>query len=184
MSDRDSSAYSFDCSSSGERIAFFWARMLAQELGTGGRTSTSRFRIVRSTSCRIWVLSSDSWFTATYATASMEPIRIAERTSILWASLRFFTVVTRDPVAIEGDRSGGNGQILFDRRRGTAGGSARRAARRPACRRQSIRSTRPTLAAAASWSVPGERLRCGSRRRSGCPRSRRPPRRTRCRPTA
>src|SRR5262249_37424809 len=93
--------------------AFFWARLLARRL-VWRWESTSRFRMVRSTSCRIRALSSDSRFTATNATPSREPIRIAERTNILWASLRFFMVATRGPVAVERDWSGCRGQRLFD----------------------------------------------------------------------
>src|SRR6516225_4659118 len=44
----------------------------------------------------------------------MEPINIIDRTSILWASLRFFTVVTRNEVAFKGGSSRSNGKTLFD----------------------------------------------------------------------
>src|SRR5258708_835647 len=44
----------------------------------------------------------------------MEPIKSTERTNILWASLRFFTVVTWNSVAIKWDWSGGHGQALLD----------------------------------------------------------------------
>src|SRR4051812_44853447 len=77
--------------------------------------------MVWSTSRRTWALTTTSRFMATYATATTEAVRMTVSTSILWASLRFFTRFPRDFKAAKGDGSGSGGQVLLDDGEGPPG---------------------------------------------------------------